>query len=255
MNDRGLGATRAIRGIVFDAVGTLIEARPTVGTAYTEAAARQGVSLTLREVRARFSRAFRTDEDHELRGPGATDEATELRRWRRIVAEVLPEISDPARAFDELWEHFAEPSSWTVHEDALAALVAFESAGLRLRVASNFDARLRCVLRGHARLARFAESAIISSEVGYRKPHPAFFEAVCRNLDLGPDEVLCIGDDLENDVLGPLRAGLRAVLVAREDRPSAGDGVMVVQDIRELVDRVLDGRASGSDGGARTKER
>ena len=47
-----------IRGIVFDAVGTLIKPVPSVAEAYTAAADRQGVVLDPEEVQGTFSGAF-----------------------------------------------------------------------------------------------------------------------------------------------------------------------------------------------------
>ena len=81
-------------------------------------------------------------------------------------------------------------------------------AGLPVRIASNFDGRLRAVAAGLPELAGFVDTLIISSEVGYRKPHPAFYAAACASLGLPTDRVLSVGDDPENDVLGAERAGL-----------------------------------------------
>jgi putative hydrolase of the HAD superfamily len=61
---------------------------------------------------------------------------------------------------------------------------------------------------------------VISSEVGFRKPHASFFEAVCQRLGLPAWQILCVGDDLENDVRGAMRAGLSALLLDRAaERP------------------------------------
>lgn len=207
-----------IRGIVLDAVGTLIDPRPSVAEAYSEAARRQGVVLERDEVRDRFRRHFGDDEVDEIRGPLATDEEVEHRRWRRIVLGVLPEVPDPGRAFEELWAHFGRPDAWRAFDDAAPALDRFRAAGLPVRVASNFDGRLRGVLRGLPGLAALAEGVVISSEVGRRKPHPDFYRAACDRLGLPPHEVLCVGDDPENDLRGPLRAGLPAVLIDRDGR-------------------------------------
>jgi HAD superfamily hydrolase (TIGR01458 family) len=45
------------------------------------------------------------------------------------------------------------------------------------------------------------------------KPSPAYFEAACDALDADPDRTWMIGDDLESDVLGAQRLGMRTVLV------------------------------------------
>jgi putative hydrolase of the HAD superfamily len=216
-----MGATSEhadIGGIVLDAVGTLIDPRPTVAEAYAGAARRQGVVLEPAEVRRRFREHFGADEVDEGRGPLATDETHEARRWRRIVAGVLPELPDPARGFAELWDHFARPDSWRCFADAGPALRTLAEAGVPIRIASNFDARLRGIVGALPELAPWAETLIISSEVGYRKPHPAFYLAACASLGLPPHRVLCVGDDPENDLFGPARAGLRAALIDRDGR-------------------------------------
>jgi putative hydrolase of the HAD superfamily len=211
----------SIEGIVFDAVGTLIKPDPSVANAYTAAARRQGVELEPEEVRARFQVHFQSDEVHAEQGVLTTDEATERRRWRHIVAGVLPELPDPDRAFDELWEHFSTPASWRCFRDVVPAMRALKQMGVSLCVGSNFDGRLRGVVQGLPELAAWVDSLVISSEVGYRKPHPSFFRAACDHLGLPPKRVLCVGDDVENDVRGAIRAGLAGLLLDRHaERPA-----------------------------------
>ncbi len=79
--------------------------------------------------------------------------------------------------------------------------------GISVCVGSNFDGRLRGVVQGLPELGPWIDSLVISSEVGYRKPHPLFFQAACSHLGLPRGRVLCVGDDIENDVRGAIRAG------------------------------------------------
>jgi putative hydrolase of the HAD superfamily len=204
-----------IEGIVFDAVGTLIEPEPSVADVYLNAACRQGVALDPAEVRARFRLHFRNDEVDESLGPMVTDEALEYGRWRRIVSSVLPEVSDVEMAYSELWNHFARPEAWRCFVDVGPAVQALRAAGIPLRIASNFDGRLRGVVAGLPAIAPLRDSLVISSEVGFRKPHFDFYRAACTSLGLPADRVLYVGDDPENDLQGPRQAGLRSVLVDR----------------------------------------
>ena len=223
-----------IKGIVFDAVGTLIHPQPAVADAYAAAARRQGVNLERDEVKTRFLRHFGDDEvDDDPRGPLATSEATEERRWRRIVSRVLPEVADQGRAFAELWDHFGRSDSWRLDPDAAATIIALRKAGLRIRIGSNFDGRLRGVLRGMPGLHLADEPILISSEVGFRKPHPTFYEAACASLGLVPSRILWVGDDLENDYRGPLRAGFQAVLLGGEESQD-DPTVRRVKKLREI---------------------
>ncbi len=225
-----------IGGIVLDAVGTLIDPRPSVAVAYAGAASRQGIDLDPAVIRRRFRTSFGTDEIDEARGPLFTDEPTERRRWQRIVRDCLPELPDPGRAFAELWDHFGDPASWITFPDVEPALLAFQQAGLRIAIASNFDGRLRNVLNGLSAFASLDVPIVISSEVGRRKPHPDFYRAASDRLNLPPEKVLCAGDDLENDRNGPIRAGLRAVLIDRDRR--ADPDLQALPDLHELAKRL-----------------
>ncbi len=208
--------TTNLRGVIMDAVGTLIEATPSVTQAYVTAAARQGIALDPRVVRDRFRRAFGSDETREGQGPLSTDEPNESRRWRRIVGEVIPEVPDLDRGFRELWDHFGRPDAWRCFPDVPRFLLLLRSSGLPVRIASNFDRRLRAVVEGLPELAGLADSLVISSEVGRRKPHPEFYRSALDSLGVSPEKTLWIGDDLENDVLGPRGVGIRSVFLDRK---------------------------------------
>lgn len=207
-----------IEGLLLDAVGTVIQPFPPVAEVYQAVAFRQGVELDRREVWTRFRRAFHEDETFEAEGGLVTDESRESLRWRRIVASVMPELPDPEAAFAELWTHFSRSSAWRCFEDVASALQALAAAGIPVRIASNFDSRLRQVVSGLPELSDYQGSLVISSEVGRRKPHLDFYLAACTSLGITPARVLCVGDDLENDVLAPRRAGLRGVLLDRTGR-------------------------------------
>ena len=243
MLDRSPSRDREIVGLILDAVGTLIEPMPSVALVYAEAARRQGLALEPAEVKRRFHRSFRIDEGDERRGPLATDEETEHRRWRRIVGGVLPGLPDPERAFAELWDHFARPSSWRAFGDVGPAIAALRRSGWRFVIASNFDGRLRGVVAGLPDLAGADRGLVISSEVGVRKPHPDFYRAACDRLGLPPGRVLCVGDDPENDVRGPGRAGVRGLLLDRNGRWPKD--VTSVPDLMTPLRDFLDGEADG----------
>jgi hypothetical protein len=66
--------------IVFDAVGTLIFARPTVAEVYLDAAGRFGWSGSLADIEERFCSAFSSMSGRDL--DFTTNEALQRVRWR-----------------------------------------------------------------------------------------------------------------------------------------------------------------------------
>jgi putative hydrolase of the HAD superfamily len=234
---------KRIVGVVLDAVGTLIEASPPVTEAYVTAALRQGIALDRVVVWQRFQRAFLTDESRERDGPLTTTEALEHHRWRRIVAEVLPELPDQERGLSELWDHFGRPESWRCFPDVAPFMRILTRSGVHVRIASNFDARLRSVFAGLPELAEFSKDALLSSEVGFRKPSRDFYRSVLTSLGTDPDATLWIGDDPENDVLGPRRLGFQSVHLDRKGTTATTGEV--VPDLQALADALLDSGALG----------
>lgn len=221
-----------VRWVIFDAVGTLIYPEPSVGRAYFQIGRSHGCELSEAEVTLRFRESFRRSENDDLAGTGGaeeTNEQIEELRWRRIVAEVLPGVSDPEACFGELFAHFANPAAWRVFADVAETMQKLRRLDYRLALASNFDSRLHAVCRGLPALGGM-EHCIVSAEIGYRKPSLKFFREVERITAADPDSLLMVGDDWENDIRGAQRAGWRALGVSRQAPSQPGE----INDLRLL---------------------
>lgn len=205
----------ALRWIVFDAVGTVIYPTPGVAVAYHEIGRAFGSSLSLEDVRTRFRSAFAAASESINAG---TSEADEEAFWRDIVKAALPDVSDPEACFRELFDHFGRTTAWACFNDVAPTLHSLRTRGFRLAVASNFDRRLHplCDGLGEGLPLRLFERRVISSEVGFRKPAVEFYSAVLDATGARPDELLVVGDDERNDVLGARAAGLRAIHLRRD---------------------------------------
>ena len=210
----------AVRAVFFDAVGTLIHPEPSAAFAYAAVARTYGSRLGVAEIAARFRAAFAREEAFDVANGLRTDEGREEARWRRIVAEVLDDVGDPESCFGDLFEHFRLPASWRCAPDVGPVLAELERRGYVLGIASNYDRRLRDVVAGLPEL-RPARRLVISSEVGWRKPAPAFFAAVRAAAGVPAEAILHVGDDVVNDYDGARAAGLGALLVAASPSPDA----------------------------------
>jgi len=221
----------SVRAGLLDAVGTLIEPRPSVAAAYTAAGRRFGCGVDEDEIRRRFrvAMARRETEDRDLFGL-VTSESHERRRWRHVVREVFPTAGEPDGLFEALWNHFASAENWSLVAGAAQGVEQLLGRGQVLAAASNFDARLESICRQTPPLDRL-DHVFTSAGLGHRKPSREFFAAIERRLNLRPDELLLVGDDLENDFRGARAAGWHAVLVGR--RVDASNAV-VVPSLAEL---------------------
>lgn len=199
--------------VLFDAVGTLFWPDPPVAVAYQQAGERFGCSLSEEIVDDRFRKAYRR-EFAERHGP--IDEAAERQRWQAVVGSVFPESNDPVGLFEHLWSHFAEPAHWRLAVGSKECLQAFRERGYTPGIASNFDGRLRRICCDHG-LPIEGRHLFISSEIGFAKPNPRFYEKVGTRLECQPSEILLVGDDRVNDYEAPLAAGWKARLVGQNE--------------------------------------
>jgi putative hydrolase of the HAD superfamily len=217
-----------IKAVTFDVGGTLIEPWPSVGHVYAEVAARHGLkTFSAEQLNSRFKTAWKARHSFEH----------SRREWAELVDEVFdhPASGLPSKTFfPELYDQFAKPDAWRVYEDVLPALDALASRGIRLAVISNWDERLRGLLRS-LNLDRYFEVFTISCEVGFSKPSRVIFRQAAFELDLRPDAILHVGDSIEMDVEGAKMAGFHALQICRTaDKP--GDGKM--QSLAELPERI-----------------
>jgi putative hydrolase of the HAD superfamily len=213
----------AVRAVFFDAVGTLITPETTAAGAYYNHGRRFGSRRELAEVRQAFRRAFARQEEHDAAGDFRTDEAREVERWRNIVAEVLPDLTDHEGCFQALYEHFARPSAWRCDPEAGEVLQELQGRGYVVAVASNYDYRLRSLVAGLPELAP-VRHLVISSEVGWKKPSRRFFEALAAVSGYDAQQILLVGDDPDNDFRGATEAGLHALLLDPEGTSSLPRG-------------------------------
>jgi len=202
-----------IRGVVFDAVGTIIRPEPQLAVVYQECGRSFGVELPQAEILARFLAEFRREDERDRAELDWNDsDAREAARWRAIVAAVFGDRLAPPlldEAFARLWMHYSRPESWRVYDDVAPLWERLRHRGLRIGIGSNYDSRLLSVVAGLEPLARH-EGLFISSLVGTRKPGEAFYRHIATEWSMAPAELAFLGDDWENDVAAPRAAGWHA---------------------------------------------
>lgn len=219
---------KGIRGITFDAGGTLIAPHPGVGSIYAEVAAQHGIAANAAELESRFRSAFQRLRPKTV---GAISEATEQEFWKVLTREVFAGVAD-AGAFDEmfpeLWNTFADPRRWRAVNGAIETLSNLRGRGFHLAVLSNFDSRLHPVLGGLGFTA-LLDGVFISAEVGVAKPETGIFDHAARALKLEGSQLLHVGDNPIADGAGAIEAGWSVALVG-----GAFPGAVAISGLGEL---------------------
>jgi FMN phosphatase YigB (HAD superfamily) len=157
-----------------------------------------------------------------------------------VVFDVGETLVDEATTY-ERWE--AEGATEFVfadrdlHADALPCLEALRARGLRLGAAGNMYAHHEDFLRPHVDFVGSSE------RWGVEKPETGFFEHVVREAGVPADEILYVGDRVDNDVLPARAVGLQAIRIRRgahADVASPADVVTIasLDELSEALSRV-----------------
>ncbi len=200
-----------IRWVLFDVAGTLLHINGSVAGIYSEVAGHFGIHIERDEISQRFPAAMmrwlETDSDTP------TNAIDQVQRWQAVVRDCFPGVEGKPfdGLFEALWETFRRAESWRVDQQAESVIRSLRNLGCRVATASNFDDRLPELLGQFPELEHL-EHYFYSASVGWSKPSPRFFQHLESKLETSPNEILIVGDTLENDVLGPKRCGWHSVL-------------------------------------------
>ena len=235
----------AVRGVLFDAGNTLIQVRDSVGAVYAAVARRSGVAADPALLDARFQAAFARRRGSFLTGVSRPHSPwREKAWWRGLVAEVFPEpeVFGPGNEgfgvfFEALYREFEKPDHWQLFPDVVPCLETLARWDIPVAVVSNWDSRLHSVLRGLG-IAETLQFVLTSAEFGAEKPDPTIFREAIDRLGLAPEQVLHVGDSLEDDVHGARAAGLQAAWLRRGAPGDCPDGVACWGDLGELAGRL-----------------
>ncbi len=220
---------RSVHAVTFDVGGTLIEPWPSVGHVYAEVAEIHGLKGLSPEV---LNRRFALEWKHLQTFNHTRAE------WAALVDRVFAGLAQtpPSQTFfPELYSRCAEPRAWRVFEDVVPAFRALASRGLKLGVISNWDERLRGLLRG-LDLAPYLDVIAVSCEAGVSKPAPAIFLEAAARLGLEPGAILHVGDSPEADVRGARAAGVRALELRREGLRGGADQIISLCELEALLE-------------------
>ncbi|HEY1365524.1 MAG TPA: HAD family hydrolase [Gaiellaceae bacterium] len=158
--------------------------------------------------------------------PGVLEEVEYPGIVRGLLAEFDVAVSDEQLARFLEAEHAAWQPARRLGAHTWALLESLRDRGLKLGLVSNALDPPWLLHRDLEQLgvAGRLDVAVFSSEVGWRKPHPAIFERALEALGAEARAALFVGDRLYEDVGGASKLGMRTVqaLWFRADEPADG---------------------------------
>ena len=221
-----------IKAIVFDINGTLIDIQTDEGSEEVY----RGISHFLTYQGIRAHRWEVRDEYFQL-----------MDEQRKASSEAFPEFDAV-----ELWREYLRrrpEACRALHPEKLQWLPLFlaemyrgisrfrlqlypevqnvlDELSLRYKLAALSDAQSAWALpeMRAVGLDGYFQTIIVSGDCGYRKPDSRIFQAALAGLDVRPENVLFVGNDMYRDIYGASRAGMKTVFFSSNQGRKKANG-------------------------------
>ena len=201
-----------VKAVLFDLGGTLVFTTE-IPEVYRRMLEAHGIKRSLQEI----SNAHKETEKHlDIQKLAVLFEEYWI-RWNLQILRRLG-IKENMKALaktiaDRWWDY----SDVELYPDVEETLQQLRSMGLKIGIVTNgLESDYREVLQKVGLLDFFDVTAGVDT-VGKMKPHREMFLYALNKLGVSPDETLFVGDDLERDYEGAKMAGLRPLLIDRDD--------------------------------------
>ncbi|SPD74153.1 conserved hypothetical protein [uncultured Desulfobacterium sp.] len=213
-----LQVRKMVRGIFFDVHGTLIEkgGLPAIEKAITDVVAffnSRGISISYekyKEIWLLNLQKQRRDYD-DLNEVSFSD-------WYQGILCDIGLVNYDESFVDQLNQAWMKGFEECTIEIPPARRVLSEiNPSYRLGIISNSLGKNTELDLIRAGLREFFDVLIISSEIGKRKPHPEIFLSGLKALGLRPEESIMIGDNLQEDIIGAKKVGMKTICLTRKN--------------------------------------
>lgn len=134
----------------------------------------------------------------------------------------------------EFWKRSYE---WEPAPNIQKTLEALKQMEIKIGIVSNiaFSGKtLEYELKKHD-LLNYFDFVIASSDYGFRKPHPFIFNLAISRLNTFPNETWFIGDNIECDINGSKKVGMKALQYIGKNREIILPDNKVLQNWDELI--------------------
>lgn len=213
----GPAASDPIQGVLFDATGTLLKTRESVGAVYSRHATTHGVKLPAWRLDDAFGRIVAGAPPRVFADCDASEIAEREQQWWQAVvrstflaADSTVKFVDFATFFSELYGYYQTGDAWALRPGVRAALVDLKRRDYRMGVVSNFDQRLPIILQA-LEIHEFLDVVMIPARCRAEKPDARIFEAALEILGLRAQSVVYVGDDPEKDRAAAERVGMQCI--------------------------------------------
>ncbi len=228
----------ALRALFLDVGNTLLHEQPSRFELYAQAARKHGCDIATEQMAAHMRQAH-AELPRWVQGSFRyTDPWFEVyieRIFHQTLGLPKEELAELSK---ELFARFSDPATFRLHEGGLELLELARERQLRIGIISNWSGRLPRLL-DQLDLTRRVDFVLCSALERLEKPSAEIYTRALDRAGVRAEEALHAGDDIEKDILGAQRLGIRAVLVDHAQRHRGiAPSVHHLKELSAIVERL-----------------
>lgn len=152
---------------------------------------------------------------------------------RLLEIEKLPEMAVLSRWVDQFGGLIAQDAEMVDGADEVIEELARH---VRLAIVSNYPhAPVVYGTLERLGLRRHFCAVVVSSELGWLKPHPKLYRTALTRIGVRAEETVFVGDDIDNDIRAPKALGLRTAWFTTEPSTQPPEADITLSDLRQLT--------------------
>lgn len=209
-----------IKAVLFDMGKTLIEYDyGSPGEVFQRILASLGISRPLQEIKNAYLNAEKEARDLDMRSSfGKIRREEYWHKWDSLILKNLgmTNVEELAEIVQSKWFDFMGSKPYP---EVMEVLSKLKKRGMKVGlISAGYAAEIDHIL-GKANLEKKNFDIIVGVDtIKKTKPSPDVFRHALCKLNVKPEEALFVGDHIDMDYNGARAAGIRALLIEREDR-------------------------------------
>lgn len=232
-----------VRAVFLDLYNTLVHFEPTREHIQREVCTRFGLALDEVALRRSYAAADEFWNSQNISRPASQRSPDEQQQFFARYQQLILKGAGAQATLEQAGHIFEEvrayPNRWVLFDDVLPTLGALRHRGIVVGLVSNVQRDMSTLLE-RLGVSGQLDFVVTSAEAGLEKPHPPIFRLALKKAGVGAEQTIHVGDQYNSDVLGARGAGIRPLLLDRDDAYGQYTDVVRIRRLTE-IEQHLDG--------------
>jgi len=229
------------KAVFFDWFNTLAVYHPPREELQSQAIREFGFNVTTEQIRTALLNADKLVFDENARHPlrlRSKEEQTEVYvRYENLLlknagVDLSEEVSTVAKIYERAEELYGD-IGFALYDDVIPVMKKLRERDLKIGLITNLEIDMRPIC-SELGLDSYLDFIVTSGEAGSDKPQPGIFLLALKIAGVNASEAVHVGDQYKIDAVGAMNAGIKPVIIDRNDMYPDITGCPRIRTLDEL---------------------